>query len=98
MLKLSKNDVKQLHTTAGQFRYLTKETKNWWLILFAIYFFINAVNVPKGQTFIEHLKTFFSFSNILTIFIFCLILSFIYSLIKLIHIKNRLKLKKNKKK
>ena len=91
MKRLTEADIEKLKTKPGQRKYLFQQTKNWWLLLFGVFLLLNIISVPKEKTFIEHFETLFSISNILVILIFCLVLAFVYALIKLVHIKNKLK-------
>ncbi|MGI6369187.1 MAG: hypothetical protein GX372_04115 [Ignavibacteria bacterium] len=91
MKRLTEDDIEKLKTKPGQRKYLFQQTKNWWLLLFGVYLLLNIINIPKEKTFIEHFENLFSISNILVILIFCLVLAFVYALIKLVHIKNKLK-------
>ncbi len=96
-MKLIKYDIEQLKTKQGQKKYLLQQTVKWWIILFIIYIILNSINIPSNSTFLEHIINMYSFKILLFTLLFCLVLSFVYALIKLISIKNIIKENKYEK-
>ncbi|MBQ6269077.1 MAG: hypothetical protein IJK61_03015 [Bacteroidetes bacterium] len=68
-----------------------QQTVKWWFVLVVIYITLNFLNSPKDISIGDYVINFYSIKSLFFVIIFCLLLSFVYSLIKLISIKNIIK-------
>ncbi len=85
-------EVHKIKTKIGQICYLIKQTISSWLILIIVYVLFNLASISIEKEPLENLNIFFTKQNIFLALFFCLLISFFYSLIKLISIKNRIRL------
>jgi hypothetical protein len=89
------HDLEQFKDKKFRKKFILTETLKWWLILFAVFFVLNAINISPEQSFDNFLSSFFEFNRISTIIFFCLFASFLYSLIKLSTAKKNIKSSEN---
>lgn len=90
-MRTVKYNIEELKTKKGKRKYLFQQTLKWWFVLVVIYIILNFLNSPKDISIGDYVINFYSIKSLFFVIIFCLLLSFVYSLIKLISIKNIIK-------
>lgn len=93
-IDIKNTDIKKIETKQWQLNYLFKQTISSWLILFVVYVLFVIAGASIEKTTPININTFLNSQNILFAALFCLFISFFYAIIKLVSIKNRIKLDK----
>ena len=83
--------LEQFNDKKFRIRFLIKETFKWFFVLFGLFFLVNLLNIPESQNFDWFISNFLKPEKFISTIIFCLIVAFFYTLIKLITVKKNLK-------